>query len=342
MHKNIADLSDKDILKILRKESPELLVMLPDIEKRLESMDKDIKPYADALHRTPPSLHSTPLSPTGEALVDSTVQVKLSYMMLLLNYLILKAEHGDMKTHPLTSLLVKARWARRRSVRRRAMSDQTDKLQTKLKRAAVAKVEEEKKEEEEEEKPEEEVEEEEEEVPAVDDEAMRCVWRAVVRCREEEEAFSLLPSRASQKRKEKALEEERALEEEEEEPRVEKKPRFEDGEDDFYKEAVARKKKKAEAKEERKQYQELYVNDDYVLGEGESRKATKKILANRGLVASRPKVNRNPRVKKRRQYEKALRHRHGQVASMRTNEADQYGGEKSGIRADVTHSRVFG
>lgn len=53
MHKNIADLSDKDILKILRKESPELLVMLPDIEKRLESMDKDIKPYADALHRTP-------------------------------------------------------------------------------------------------------------------------------------------------------------------------------------------------------------------------------------------------------------------------------------------------
>ena len=123
---------------------------------------------------------------------------------------------------------------------------------------------------------------------------------------------------------------------------MEKKPRFEDGEDDFYKEAVARKKKKAEAKEERKQYQELYVNDDYVLGEGESRKATKKILANRGLVASRPKVNRNPRVKKRRQYEKALRHRHGQVASMRTNEADQYGGEKSGIRADVTHSRVFG
>ena len=147
MHKNIADLSDKDILKILRKESPELLVMLPDIEKRLESMDKDIKPYADALHRTPPSLHGTPLSPTGEALADSTVQVKLSYMMLLLNYLILKAEHGDMKTHPLTSLLVKARWARRRSVRRRAMSDQTDKLQTKLKRAAVAKVEEEKKEE---------------------------------------------------------------------------------------------------------------------------------------------------------------------------------------------------
>ena len=54
-----------------------------------------------------------------------------------------------MKTHPLTSLLVKARWARRRSVRRRAMSDQTDKLQTKLQRAAVAKVEEEKKEEEE-------------------------------------------------------------------------------------------------------------------------------------------------------------------------------------------------
>ena len=114
------------------------------------------------------------------------------------------------------------------------------------------------------------------------------------------------------------------------------------GEDDaFYESMVSRREGKKQAKEERKKYQEVYVNDDYVLKEGESRKASKKILANRGLVPSRPKVNRNPRVKKRRQYDKALRRRHGQVAALRTNEADQYGGEKSGIRADVTHSRVF-
>lgn len=109
MHKNISDLSDQDILKIIRKESPELLVMLSDIEKRMDSMNKDLMPYMEALHHSPPSLHGKPLSSTGQTLADSTVQVKLSYMMLLLNYLVLKAEHADMKTHPLTSLLVKAR-----------------------------------------------------------------------------------------------------------------------------------------------------------------------------------------------------------------------------------------
>ena len=83
------------------------------------------------------------------------------------------------------------------------------------------------------------------------------------------------------------------------------------------------------------------LNEDFELEEGESRKATQKILKNRGLVPSRPKENRNPRVKKRRRYEQAVKRRKGQVVPMRTNEADQYMGEKSGIRADVTHSRLF-
>ena len=40
-------------------------------------------------------------------------------------------------------------------------------------------------------------------------------------------------------------------------------------------------------------------------------------------------------------HEQAVKRRKGQVVPMRTNEADQYMGEKSGIRADVTHSRLF-
>ena len=113
------------------------------------------------------------------------------------------------------------------------------------------------------------------------------------------------------------------------------------GEDAFYQEMVERKREKERAKEERKAYLEHYVNDDFELEEGESRKATQRILKNRGLVPSRPKENRNPRVKKRRRYEKALKRRKGQVAALRTNEADQYMGEKSGIRSYVTHSRLF-
>ena len=102
-----------------------------------------------------------------------------------------------------------------------------------------------------------------------------------------------------------------------------------------------RKEAKQSAKAARQQYAAHYVNEDFELEEGESRKATQKILKNRGLVPSRPKENRNPRVKKRRRYEQAVKRRKGQVVPMRTNEADQYMGEKSGIRADVTHSRLF-
>ena len=59
------------------------------------------------------------------------------------------------------------------------------------------------------------------------------------------------------------------------------------------------------------------------------------------MVASRPQENRNPRVKKRMRYEKALKRSKGQVAALRVNEADQYMGEKSGIRSDIIHSRQF-
>ena len=249
--------------------------------------------------------------------------------------------------------------------RNRALSDQLDKLSKKLSTSLFEKTTETKVEERVEPEKEERV----EESDADLEDAVRYHLPVGVSTRDEEEAFSRLPSRVSQKRQEERKEalgvaadkeafsrlpsrvsqkrqEERkevsevTADKEASEERV-KKPRREGGEDDFYKQAVQRKKEKEAAKEERKKYQEVYVNDDYVLKEGESRKASKKILANRGLTPSRPKVNRNPRVKKRRQYDKALRRRHGQVAALRTNEADQYGGEKSGIRADVTHSRVF-
>ena len=88
--------------------------MLPDVQKRLEAMERDIKPFADALQQIPPSLNGKPLSETGKSFADSTVQVKLSYYMLLLNYLILKAEHADTKSHPLTTSLVRSRYGKRR------------------------------------------------------------------------------------------------------------------------------------------------------------------------------------------------------------------------------------
>ncbi|KAK8791873.1 hypothetical protein WA158_005250 [Blastocystis sp. Blastoise] len=116
-------------------------------------------------------------------------------------------------------------------------------------------------------------------------------------------------------------------------------------EDGLYEEAMNQQNAKKQKREEEvkqmrknKQPSGMMVNEDYELGEGENRKATYKILKNRGLTAHRKKENRNPRVKKRSKYEKAIKRRKGQVAPMRS-EAGHYGGERTGIRSDITRSR---
>merc|ERR1719491_1982530 len=63
------------------------------------------------------------------------------------------------------------------------------------------------------------------------------------------------------------------------------------------------------------------------------------IMKNRGLVAHKSKLNRNPRVKKREQYRKALIRRRGAVREVRTGEAHAYGGEASGIKSTLSRSR---
>ena len=63
------------------------------------------------------------------------------------------------------------------------------------------------------------------------------------------------------------------------------------------------------------------------------------ILKNRGLVAHKSKLNRNPRVKKREQYRKALIRRKGAVRDIRTDEGHKYGGEATGIKSGLSRSR---
>lgn len=73
-----------------------------------------------------------------------------------------------------------------------------------------------------------------------------------------------------------------------------------------------------------------------ILGE---RAIGKTILSNRGLVPHKPKINRNPRVKKREQYRKALIRRKGAVREVRTDEGHVYGGEATGIKSGISRSR---
>jgi hypothetical protein len=75
---------------------------------------------------------------------------------------------------------------------------------------------------------------------------------------------------------------------------------------------------------------------------GGHRKASKQILKNRGLVKYRKKEAANPRVAYRLKAEKQLKRRQGQAVTMRSkHEGDDYGGEATGIRTNISKSRIF-
>lgn len=76
--------------------------------------------------------------------------------------------------------------------------------------------------------------------------------------------------------------------------------------------------------------------DGMVAGE---RAASRHIIKNRGLVAHKKKINRNPRVKKREQFRKALIRRKGAVREVRKDEGHRYGGEETGIKINLSRSR---
>jgi U3 small nucleolar RNA-associated protein 3 len=115
---------------------------------------------------------------------------------------------------------------------------------------------------------------------------------------------------------------------------------IDDDGDDFY----AQIKKKSEAKKEyKKKLYEVapkYPGMDHEI-EGE-RPLGQKIMKNRGLVAHKNKLSRNPRVKKREQYRKALIKRKGAVREVRTEEGHKYGGEATGIKSNISRSRKLG
>ena len=72
---------------------------------------------------------------------------------------------------------------------------------------------------------------------------------------------------------------------------------------------------------------------------GDKRAASYEIMKNRGLTPHRKKANRNPRVKKREAFAKAVVRRKGQVRDVQSGSATHYGGELTGIKANLSRSR---
>jgi len=110
--------------------------------------------------------------------------------------------------------------------------------------------------------------------------------------------------------------------------------------DDFYSQIKKKSKDKKALKKSIYQPAPKYPN---IAAEIEGERAIgAMIMKNRGLVAHKAKINRNPRVKKREQYRKALIRRKGAVREVRTDEVHKYGGEGTGIRSGLSRSRKLG
>ena len=76
--------------------------------------------------------------------------------------------------------------------------------------------------------------------------------------------------------------------------------------------------------------------------DGAKRAASYEIMSNRGLTPHRKKSNRNPRVKKREAFAKAVVARKGQVRDVVSGSDVAYGGEVTGIKANLSRSRKIG
>ena len=103
-----------------------------------------------------------------------------------------------------------------------------------------------------------------------------------------------------------------------------------------------RKKEFQDKKKEHYTAEPRYGGIEETVGEGEKRAASYEIMKNKGLTPHRKKENRNPRVKKRMAYDKALMRRKGQVREVITGAAANYGGELTGIKKNISRSRKIG
>ncbi len=82
-------------------------------------------------------------------------------------------------------------------------------------------------------------------------------------------------------------------------------------------------------------------HEDLVEDPESKRAVSYEIMANRGLRPHRKKSNRNPRVKKREAYDKAVLKRKSQVRDIVQGSTMSYSGEMTGIKANLSRSRRF-
>ena len=108
----------------------------------------------------------------------------------------------------------------------------------------------------------------------------------------------------------------------------------------FYNKIANSSSEKKKQRRDRYAVAPKFPRPDATVEDGGERAVSRTIMKNRGLVAHKNKLNRNPRVKKREQYRRALIRRKGAVRAIRDpREGHIYGGEETGIKSGLKRSR---
>eukprot|EP00434_Breviolum_minutum_P019888 symbB.v1.2.017548.t1/scaffold1371.1/size209032/20 len=98
VNRDLSQLSDAKRKSLLKKEAPELLPLLQDFQSKLESLS----PLLPLLK--PGALSELPAS--GAAYATARISLLLNHLANLSFYLLMKAEGGDVRSHPVVSQLV--------------------------------------------------------------------------------------------------------------------------------------------------------------------------------------------------------------------------------------------
>ncbi|RZF47490.1 hypothetical protein LSTR_LSTR007417 [Laodelphax striatellus] len=301
---DLSKLTKREKLALLQKQSPEFLGLVGDFKERLKFVIDILMPVSKLINCGHIS-RDTPAS----RFVSMKNAVSLNYCINLIFYLLLKRKGIDIKGHPVTERIL----AFRKTL------EQLDHLENEeildqLKQIVEVH-------------------------QSVDDlNSCTCKFGSKEPVKQKK-MLKLLSKTANIETSNK-----RTLPQDNE-VNNKKKVRFEGDEEEspFAKNLKAKKKKKEEYQEEEEEEEGgEELGEEPSFGEGDledgKRAITYEMAKNKGLTPRRKKELRNPRVKNRNKYRKALIRRKGQVRNVVT-ESSKYRGEVFGIKASVIKSK---
>ncbi|XP_014675436.1 PREDICTED: something about silencing protein 10-like [Priapulus caudatus] len=298
---DLSKLSKKEKLELLKRDSPELLGLIDDFRSKMQELKDVLQPLYDLAQsrKVPPG--------NGALYINAKYNLYLNYCINICFYLVLKAKRTPIHNHPVVKRLV----TYRNLINQMVPADEVLKpeIDDILKRLANG-----------------------EHIPVTELSSSEIpVAVAAASAKPKRDKRVQFKAQVASKKRTEAL--------------LDSSNKQDDFEAQFATGGRTWGRKRAfiaeednvdvtEAKQRREDGEEGEHEVGDVDEEDMKRPINYQIMKNKGLTPKRKKEQRNPRVKHKEKYRKALVRRKGQVQMART-EMQKYGGEHTGIRAGL-------